>query len=75
MWNPGSPLTLQELDDFTLLMRSLSIFYEQDRTAFSSEYKVKYLRTTANMSQPPPPIHTHTRHGSKHSTINHSTLP
>jgi hypothetical protein len=33
----------QELDDFILLMRSLSISYEQDRTAFSSEYRVKYL--------------------------------
>ena len=36
----------QELDDFILLMRSLSISYEQDRTAFSSEYKVKYLGPT-----------------------------
>lgn len=39
----ASGMTEEELVDFTTLMRSLSIAYEQHRTAFSTEYEVQYV--------------------------------
>mmetsp|Transcript_15791 Transcript_15791/g.38402 ORF Transcript_15791/g.38402 Transcript_15791/m.38402 type:complete len:392 (+) Transcript_15791:63-1238(+) len=36
-------MTPAEIEDFTILMRSLSITYEQKRNLFSSEYIVEYL--------------------------------
>ena len=37
-------MTPTELDDFLVLLRSLSIAYEQHRTAWSSEYIVKFVK-------------------------------
>ena len=46
--------TENEMSDFVKLMRSLSIAYEQDRTAYSSEYFIQYEPKKVTSAPGPP---------------------
>ena len=44
-------MTAAELDDFLVLMRSLSIAYEQHRNSWSSEYVVEFIKKQVPRSE------------------------